>query len=760
MGDINCAFFSLVQGCYLLAISFHNLRTYNRGLNAVGEIVHVINRTPKIPLDSPNYKDFNGLDANIEFEDVSFSYPGRSEAVLKGISFTIEKGKTTAIVGPSGSGKSTIVKLLERFYDPEKGRLSVNGEDLKNINLRQFRRRVGYVGQEPCLLNESVKDNMLNANPNATDQEIETALETIGASEFVSRLPNQLDTKVGSVGNKLSGGQKQKLAIARAIIKNPDLLIFDEATSALDSENQQKVQEAIEEVLKIGNMTKVVIAHRLSTIINADKIILIQDGVIEGEGTHEEMMNSNNLYSELVNIQNIAEKEILNRKVFQTKKSKAISERSGSSKRVGSLSGNETNEELETLLPSLKSERLSVDLELINSTDSPQELGALKIFSRLLGYNRPKYFIVLVLLGITFLSAAYVCTVIIEMELMVALLGIDRDHMKHQMRIFVPQFLGIALLVLVIQTITRYCLFQLTASMIRALRIKLYENLLRQPAEFFDEEHNTSGNLVGTLADEIRSLNGASVEQYALFLQGFLGMVAAIAVSLAYFWQIGLITAGVVPVTALCMFYQSQVQFHKSPVRSKYLQYQKTIAADSITNYATVASMANEEVIVGRYYTDKSIEVTFSDVFQALKLSFVYAIACSSIFWMYYPLFTVLVNNVEDGESYKRLFVAVFAAIWGSLALSNSMLNGPEFSRGKRAADKILHLESLKKEGTESIDIANGPEILTPEKADGDIEFHNVSFKYPASLGDNWVLKNFNLKIRKGECLGIIGESG
>jgi len=149
MGDINCAFFSLVQGCYLLAISFHNLRTYNRGLNAVGEIVHVINRTPKIPLDSPNYKDFNGLDANIEFEDVSFSYPGRSEAVLKGISFTIEKGKTTAIVGPSGSGKSTIVKLLERFYDPEIGRLSVNGEDLKNINLRQFRRRVGYVGQEP-----------------------------------------------------------------------------------------------------------------------------------------------------------------------------------------------------------------------------------------------------------------------------------------------------------------------------------------------------------------------------------------------------------------------------------------------------------------------------------------------------------------------------------------------------------------------------------------------------------------------------------
>jgi subfamily B ATP-binding cassette protein MsbA len=186
----------------------------------------------------------------------------------------------------------------------------LNGEDIKKSNLRQFRQRVGYVGQEPCLLNESVKDNMLNANPNATDEDIETALKTIGASEFVKNLPNGVDTRVGPAGNKLSGGQKQRLAIARAIIKNPDLLIFDEATSALDSENEKKVQEAIEEVLKM-DMTKVVIAHRLSTIKNADKIILVQDGVIEGEGTHDEMMISNELYATLVNIQEAAETVVM-----------------------------------------------------------------------------------------------------------------------------------------------------------------------------------------------------------------------------------------------------------------------------------------------------------------------------------------------------------------------------------------------------------------------------------------------------------------
>jgi ABC-type multidrug transport system fused ATPase/permease subunit len=310
MGDINCAFNTLIQGCYVLAISFHNIRTFNKGLQSVGEIMHIINRKPAIVLDDPSSNDFEVLENDIKFENVSFCYPGRNEIVLNNVTFTIEKGKTTAIVGPSGSGKSTIVKLLERFYDPQAGIVRLNGEDIKKSNLRQFRQRVGYVGQEPCLLNESVKDNMLNANPNATDEDIETALKTIGASEFVKNLPNGVDTRVGPAGNKLSGGQKQRLAIARAIIKNPDLLIFDEATSALDSENEKKVQEAIEEVLKM-DMTKVVIAHRLSTIKNADKIILVQDGVIEGEGTHDEMMISNELYATLVNIQEAAETVVM-----------------------------------------------------------------------------------------------------------------------------------------------------------------------------------------------------------------------------------------------------------------------------------------------------------------------------------------------------------------------------------------------------------------------------------------------------------------
>jgi ATP-binding cassette, subfamily B (MDR/TAP), member 1 len=496
-------------------------------------------------LDHPDYEPVNSIDSDIHLENITFSYPGSGQVVLKNISFTIEHGKTTAIVGPSGSGKSTLVKLLERFYDPAAGTVIVNNKDLRTLNLRQYRHNVGYVGQEPCLLNESIKDNLLNANPKATEEDIYQALETVGAIGFVSKLRDGIDSNVGSVGSKISGGQKQRLAIARAIIKKPDLLIFDEATSALDTENEEKVQKAINEVLRL-DMTKVVIAHRLSTIEQADKIIVVQNGEIIEEGTHSQLMESNNLYHTLVNIQETAKKAMATHKVFKNISSKEANS-GDSSKRLDILEDNDTDDELSSMI---KSESVKTSSTLINETEETRDLGAPNIFLRLLPYNKPYFFIPLVMSGILIVSSGYVLAVIIEMEIMVSFLGIDYDYMRRQMRIFLPQFLAMAVLILIIQWVARYCLFNLTASMIKALRMKVYENLIRQPAKFFDKEGNSSGNLVGTLADEIRSLNGASIEQYALLAQGVLGMVAAIIVSLCYFWHIGLITAGVVPITA------------------------------------------------------------------------------------------------------------------------------------------------------------------------------------------------------------------
>lgn len=243
-----------------------NMKVVTEGRIAAYNALEIIYRQPKIQIDDPNSLPVDSIDSDVKFENVSFKYNTRDEKVLKNITCTIEKGKTTAFVGPSGSGKSTIVKILERFYDPDEGTVTVNNQDLKKLNLRDYRRKIGYVGQEPVLFNESIKDNMLNAKPEATEEEIYHALEQANAMKFINKLTEGIKTNAGSSGGQLSGGEKQRIAVARAFLKRPDLLILDEATSALDRRNESEVQNAIESINKKSNITTVVIAHRLSTI--------------------------------------------------------------------------------------------------------------------------------------------------------------------------------------------------------------------------------------------------------------------------------------------------------------------------------------------------------------------------------------------------------------------------------------------------------------------------------------------------------------
>ena len=232
---------------------------------------------------------------------MSFKYPTRDEQVLNNLSFTIKEGETTAIVGPSGSGKSTCVQLIERFYDAADGAVEVAGCNIREINLSYFRGQVGYVGQEPVLFNQSIRENLLYGNPDATIDDINEALERANAAKIVARLADGIETNVGSAGGQLSGGEKQRIALARAFIKKPKILILDEATSALDRANEREVQEAVDKIQSGDQrITVVVIAHRLSTIQNAHKIVVLDKGSKVEEGTHSELLSKGGLYSSLV----------------------------------------------------------------------------------------------------------------------------------------------------------------------------------------------------------------------------------------------------------------------------------------------------------------------------------------------------------------------------------------------------------------------------------------------------------------------------
>ena len=266
---------------------------------AAAERVFEILEVENTIVNKPNAILKNSFDSSITIDNINFKY--EEENVLKNFSLEVPKGKTVALVGQSGSGKSTIANLLTRFYDVQEGSVKIDGIDIKDMTLESLRDLMGLVTQDSILFNDSIKNNIRLGKQDATDEEIIAALKVANAYEFVAALPNGIDTNIGDAGGKLSGGQKQRLSIARAVLKNPPIMILDEATSALDTESEKFVQVALENMMQ--NRTSIVIAHRLSTIQKADKIVVMHKGEIVEQGTHDELLTLNGTYSKLVMMQ-------------------------------------------------------------------------------------------------------------------------------------------------------------------------------------------------------------------------------------------------------------------------------------------------------------------------------------------------------------------------------------------------------------------------------------------------------------------------
>jgi len=265
----------------------------NQGLASAKRILPVIDLENKIK-DSPNFPDLKIKDANINFENVSFKYGVKEKTTLKSVNLSIKGGTMTALVGLSGAGKTTILNLIPRFFDRDSGDIFIDNQSIYKSNLYSLRKNISVVSQETTLFDDTVKNNILYANSNASEEEILLASKNSFADEFIQNLPEKYDTVIGENGIRLSGGEKQRLSIARAMLKKSSIILLDEATSSLDSETENKIQNAIGLLTK--NKTTVVIAHRLSTILNANKIYVVNAGEIAADGTHDKLLLSSKIY--------------------------------------------------------------------------------------------------------------------------------------------------------------------------------------------------------------------------------------------------------------------------------------------------------------------------------------------------------------------------------------------------------------------------------------------------------------------------------
>ncbi|KAL3520107.1 hypothetical protein ACH5RR_018256 [Cinchona calisaya] len=764
-GTVINVIMAIMMGGMSLGQTSPCLNAFAAGQAAAYKMFETIKRVPLIDAYDKSGIFVEDLKGEIDLKNVFFKYPARPDVqIFSGFTLHVPSGTTAALVGHSGSGKSTVISLMERFYDPEAGEVLIDGVNIKKMQIKWLRDKLGLVSQEPILFATSIKENILYGKSDATDSEIRIAIELANAAKFIDKLPQGLDTMVGEHGTQLSGGQKQRIAIARAILKNPRILLLDEATSALDAESERVVQDALDKIMT--NRTTVVVAHRLTTIRNADLIAVVHSGKLVEQGTHDELIKDpNGAYYQLVRMQEGSNHAKEKSKQLDIEKSNASSDigdslnRSPSQRmslrRSTSRGSSRHSFTLNFGVPGLIDIHEAEIGEEKHETDEAN-LGKREKVSilRLFKLNKPE--LPYLLLGSVAACGHGVIFPIFGLLLSKCIkIFFEPPHeLRKDARFWSLMFVGLGILTLVVVPVQNYLFGVAGGKLIQRIRFLSFKKVVHQEISWFDDPANSSGAVGARLSTDASIMRSLVGDALALVVQNLSTVVTGLVISFTANWILAFIVIAVLPFIGLQGFLQ--MKFFKGVGGDAKVMYEEAsqVANDAVGGIRTVASFCAEEKVVDIYQKKCEAPKKFG-VKQGMISGFSFGLGSSSNYLATAFCFWIGARLIEHGKaSFGDVFKVFFALTMAAVGVSQTTALAPDVNKAKDSAGSIFEILDSKPKIDSS---SNEGQVFATVK--GNIELQHVSFRYP-TRPDIQIFKDLCLSIPSGKTVALVGESG
>ncbi|NXN44428.1 MDR1 protein, partial [Rhinoptilus africanus] len=743
IGRVLIVFFSVLIGAFSLGQAAPNLESVAKARGAAYEVYQIINKKRLIDSSSKDGYKPDKLIGEIEFRNIHFSYPSRPDVkILKGLNLKVQTGKTIALVGASGCGKSTTVQLLQRFYDPVQGEITLDGRDIRTLNVKWLRENIGIVSQEPVLFATTIAENIRYGREDISDAEIEQAAKEANAFDFISRLPDKFNTIVGERGAQLSGGQKQRIAIARALARNPKILLLDEATSALDTQSESIVQAALDKAR--AGRTTIVIAHRLSTIRTADTIAGFEKGIVVEQGTHSELMLQKGVYYSLV-MQQVRTNLFISFLRF--------------TKFAVEVLGYET---AKLQIPSIEGFQYFTktdDYSKPNEHPPPGEFHEENLpavpYSRILALNKPEWLYVLLgVIAAAVSGGVHPAFAVIFGKIIGAFQETDPEKRSKNTLVLSLMFLLLGVITLAAYIIQGFMFGKSGEILTMRLRSLSFRALLQQEVGWYDDQKNAVGVLLTRLATDASQVKGATGSRLGLMTMTVFTLLTAIIIAFVYGWQLTLLILACIPfVIAANAAAVSSVSGHAAKDQ-KALEEAGRISTESVENIRTVASLTREEAFYERYVT--SLSGPYRDsLTKAPFYGFTYGVAQCANYFINAAVFRFGAWLIAHCLSnFENVFIVFSSVIFAAMNVGQSASLAPDYGKARMSAQRIFQLldrkpliDSYSEEGEKLSDF------------EGNIEFRNVHFIYP-TRPEVQVLQGLNVKVNKGQTLALVGSSG